>query len=300
MEFDKIPTPEELDLISDPETKIIPLFEAARIMEKASGGKDKFPVGFELFSQVMTGGVTDGDLVVISGKSGHGKTTFAQTISYHLAQIGLPQLWFSYEMQITEIANKFAAMGLNDEFLGFCPLKLKGGSIDWIEQKITEGVVKHNVKAIFIDHLGFLTPKIKGNETNMERNFSAYLGQICRQLKSLAIEKNIIIFLLAHVRKTKEELDIDDIAHSVGVAQEADFVFMVEREKQKQNSKWAQNEMGDMFTEFSRIMLVKNRRTGINKFIKCQMSNGRLTEVAKHGNPTDPSIADFGEIILGD
>ncbi|MCK9369501.1 DnaB helicase C-terminal domain-containing protein [Candidatus Dojkabacteria bacterium] len=306
MNFDDIPVLNDIDKKLDLEqtSEIIPIFEAAKKMLEARGGRDRIPIGFESFSKIMNGGITDGDLVVISGRPGSGKTFFAQTLSYHLHNLGFPQLWFSYEMEIVEIADRFRNMGLSEDFIGFCPFKLKGGQIEWIEKKVSEAVLMHNVKVVFIDHLGFLSPKLSGD--NAERNFSVYLGQICRQLKLLALEKHIVIVLLAHVRKTKEELDLDDIAHSGGVAQEADFVFMVEREKKEipkrprrfSEEEWENEQKinfeGDIFTKFSRISLVKNRRTGINKFIRCEVVDGRLKEIgaSTHGQQV-------GEIFIG-
>lgn len=308
---------------SKSESPVVPMLEAVEAMAKKDGESDKFPIGFNVFSEVMAvgtknGGVMDGDLVVISGKSGHGKTTFAQTVSYHLAKdLGLPQLWFSYEMQITEIWEKFKAMGMPQDFLGYCPLKLESGNVDFIERKINEGIEKHNVKVVFIDHLGFLTPKVnERNAKDFEWNYSAYLGQLVRQLKIMAIEKKIIIFLLAHVRKTKEELDIDDIAHSVGIAQEADFVFMVERErlpgpktparqyKSNDNSLVGDEPSplythGNVFSKYSRVLLVKNRRTGISKYLRCELINGRLQEAKTVEQILQERMVDDGEIMLG-
>lgn len=279
MNINDIPNLDAVDeYIKKDESEIVSMSEAVKQMEAKMGGRDVYPIGFRAFDDVMTGGIGEGDLVVISGPSGQGKTTFAQTITWHLNKIGIPQLWFSYEVQITEIWQKFKAMGIDEDFMSFCPLKIESGNIDWIEKKITEGLLKYKTKVVFIDHLGFLNPKInEKNAKEFERNFSAYLGQLVRQLKSIAIEKNIIIILLAHTRKTKEELGMDDIAHSIGIAQESDFVFMIERQREKPKSSWDKSE-GDVYTKYSKISLVKNRRTGINKFIKCVFSKGKLME----------------------
>lgn len=298
MKIEQIPKHEEVDkeFDFDHETRVLPIFEAAKLLEDERGTQQKIGLGFDAFSKIMNGGVTPGDLVVISGKSGHGKTFFSQTLCYNFNIAKVPQLFFSYEMEITEIANRFKEMGLNEQFLAYCPMKLKGGQIDWIEKKVNEAILRYDVKVVFIDHLGFLAPKLSGD--NAERNFSVYLGQICRQLKLLALEKGIIIFLLAHVRKTREELDIDDIAHSSGVAQEADFVFMIERDKIKSSAsgKTVSGEArrvnffesdGEIFTKYSKIALVKNRRTGISKFIKCEVIDGRLQDV-NQAPPIDP------------
>jgi replicative DNA helicase len=286
MNFEQTPNLENLDEAIAPEIEIVKLAEASALEEK-KGDEDYFPLAYSVFDKAINGGVTAGDLIVISGKSGHGKTTFAQTLTYQFDKLGIPTLWFSFEMGIQEIWKKFKLMGVTDDFISYTPLKIGSDNIEWIEKKILEGILKFNIKVVFIDHLGFLTPKItEKNAKDFERNFSAYLGQLVRQLKNIAREKNIIIFLMAHVRKTRDELDIDDLAHSVGIAQEADLVFMVERLMAKRTKVTDDN---NVFTNESKITLVKNRRTGINKFIKCQMSNGRLTEIANQYDDT------FGE-----
>lgn len=295
MDFDKLPQPEDVEKLLDDESEMLPLFEVVARLEKERGVRDYFPTGIKFFDDVMWGGVSGGDLVVISGRSGEGKTTLAQSISYQMAELGLPQVWFSYEMELTEIATKFKAMGIKEDFLAYVPLKLKSGKVDWIEKRIVEAALKFNAKAVFIDHLGFLAPRATGESA--ERNLSIYLGQIARQLKSIALEHDIIIFLLAHTRKTREELDLDDIAYSGGIGQEADFVFMVERERVKTaNRKTLVNmpESGEKFTPYTKILLAKNRRTGYNKFIKAELRKGRLQET-KPLNPTPDGYETFIE-----
>lgn len=285
-----VPGLEEIEGMLDRNDSVVPMAEAAKRLARTNA--DYFPIGFSVFDNVMKGGAGPGDLVVISGISGHGKTTFGQTLSWHFNKIGIPQLWFSYEVDVPGLWAKFIDMGVDSEFLAFCPLINTSGSIEWIERKIREAILKYNTKVVFIDHLGFLSPKISGDKdlpNNLQQNFSLYLGGICRQLKRLAIEKGITIFLMAHVRKTKE-LGMDDIANSAGIAQESDFVFMVERlllgkEKKKFQSPYRDNnDEGELFSEESKVMLVKNRRTGSTKFIKCKMNAGRLMQIDSNGN----------------
>lgn len=296
MDFDKVPNMKELENWQKEETEILPLFEVVARMEKERGHKDRFPTGIKVFDDVMWGGVTGGDLVVISGRSGEGKTTLAQTYSYQFAELGLPQLWFSYEMDLMEIANKFKAMGIKDDFLGYVPLKLTSGKVDWIERRVKEAVLKFKTKVIFIDHLGFLAPRATGE--NAERNLSIYLGQIARQLKTVAIENDVIVFLLAHTRKTKDELELDDIAYSGGIGQESDFVFMVERERLKSHSKKTlmAEPVADKFTPYNKILLAKNRRTGHIKVIKTELRAGRLQPIKLSTAEEPPSVDD---ILLG-
>ena len=294
MDFDKIPTIDQLQTMdNDSEMVLIPEL-AAEEQSRASG--DHFPTGFSVFDEVMKGGIAGGDLVIISGRTGQGKTTFAQTINYHLSQEGIPVAWFSYEIPIRELWEKFQAMGIKAEgFLAYAPKPNKSGKLAWIKKKIMETTLKHNTQVVFIDHLGFLTPDIdETNARDFDQNYSSYLGQLTRQLKTLAMENNIIIVLLAHTRKTKDNLDVEDIAHSVGIPQEADFVFMVERLKVKTTKKWQVDSEpeGDVYTPFSRISLQKNRRTGLSKYVKVELRDGRLQEAKIYDGqePVDISV----------
>lgn len=292
MDFDKVPEIGQLEeMTSDSTMELMPV--VALEEETKAGQKDHFPIGFEIFDSVMKGGIAGGDLVLISGRTGQGKTTLAQTINYHLSQIGIPTAWFSYELTIKDLWDKFKDMGIKAEsFKSYVPRPNRGGKVSWIKDKILETILKHNTQVVFIDHLGFLIPEIDESDTrNIDSNFSSYLGRLTRQLKNIAMEHNIIIVVLAHTRKTKESLDVEDIAHSAGIPQESDFVFMVERLKAKTNrTKWATQSdepEGDIYTPFSRISLQKNRRTGYTKFIKAELRAGRLQEV-KTINATEP------------
>lgn len=296
MDIKKIPTIDQLqDLDSDSE--MVLMSDLAK--EETSSKNDYFSIGFEIFNEVMKGGISGGDLVIISGRTGQGKTTFAQTINYHLSQEQIPTAWFSYELPVRELWEKFQAMGIKaEDFLAYVPKPNKSGKLGWIKKKIMETCLKHNTQVIFIDHLGFLTPEInESNARDFDQNYSSYLGQLTRQLKTLAMDNNIVIVLLAHTRKTKDSLDVEDIAHSVGIPQEADFVFMVERLKVKTTKKWQVDSEpeGDVYTPFSRISLQKNRRTGLSKFIKAELRDGRLQEAQMYDGQDLQAIDDvFG------
>jgi hypothetical protein len=151
---------------------------------------------------------------------------------------------------------KYQQMGLKDADPIYIPLKHSSGSIDWIEKKIIEAKRRFNVKVVCIDHLGFLTPKSGGmNLKQVSANYSTFLTQVARDVKQIAVQEELIIITPAHVRKT-EELSLNDIANSAGIAQEADAVFLIERERNKSK------EAAEYYTPYTRISLAKNRRTG--------------------------------------
>lgn len=273
MELNKIPSIDELlNLSGITEDKVLPINE---IVKNKPQKVDRFSCGFKIFDEVMLDGFKEGDLVIISGVSGQGKTTYAQTLTYNLCKNAVPCLWFSYEVSLTELHRKFELMNINDFYWAYAPEKNITGKIDWIKYKIREGWIKYATKVVFIDHIDFLTPtniKDRDNET-------VALKKITTELKSLAIELDIVIVVMAHLRKLREgqEPDMQDIGYSAGIFQLADYVFMIFREKNKEYKSFnSKNWTGEINTNNSIIKLVKNRQTGQNKFLKVVYSNGKF------------------------
>lgn len=227
-------------------------------LEKHQGGYSQpFKTGYDVFDNALMGGVRGGDLVILTGISGHGKTTMAQCISVNLSKRLLPSLWFSYEVIQSNLAAKFRAMGAQDEsFLVYTPKRNTSGSLKWIQDKIKEGIEKFQTKFVFIDHIDYLSPL---NTKNSDQR-RIILRDICQELKSLAIDLEVVIFLIAHVKKVEgREVEMQDIAESSGIYQLADFVFSITRQKERRN---VNGKMEETFENRSIIKILKNRLTG--------------------------------------
>jgi replicative DNA helicase len=276
MKIDLIP---DLEKIKDftAEDEVVLLSEAVKKNSKKE--LDYYATGFTTFDKAINGGLTNGQLVVVSGRSGEGKTSWCQTLTYNFSKQALPCLWFSYEVDLEHLWNKFVSMGIDDNFLTYIPLKMSSGVIDWIEHKIKEAILKYQTKMIFIDHLGFLLPALSNYDSEISKNYAAYLTMICRQIKNIARNLGVIIFLCAHIKKTKDELQLEDLANSYGIGQEADIVFMIER--QRNTNKYLGND-DNIFTNYTNVKIVKNRPTGQTKIIRCQMVNEKFIELTKN------------------
>ena len=237
---------------------------------------DVYPLQMPCFDDVILGGIAPGDLVVIAGQTGHGKTSLAQdwTISLIRGEKKPKSLWFSYEVLPTHLWNKFQEMGMTREDCVFTPARNSSGNITWVEQKIKEGKEKFGIKMVMIDHLGFLLPKTQGIlGKNFSSNYASFLTQVARDLKSIALREEVIIFLPVHMRKAGQKgggSDIDSIKDSSGISQEADLVFLIEREKSKDEN------LKSYFTDMTKITLAKNRKTGVTVIGKFNMINGRF------------------------
>ena len=206
-------------------------------------------------------GFEAGEVVTVSGLTGQGKTTLCQTLSWNLFLQSIRALWFSFEMTYRQFLRK-----LPDELFVFMPLELKGRSIEWLRDRIHEAKIKHQVRAVFIDHLHFLVDMAK------IRNPSLEIGAIVRKLKNIALELNVTIFLIAHTTKTRfdEEPELDSIRDSSFIPQDSDIVLIVWRAKDKATGE---------FTNKTIVKVCKSRRTGtMGKKVVLAYRNGIYVE----------------------
>lgn len=219
----------------------------------------------------VVGGFRPGNLIVVSGATSQGKTTLNQTITRNLSVIGIPSLWFPFEGDIRDFLERLHMVTV----AGTLPGYLKSNSVRWVRKRIQEAVLKHGVKVVFIDHLHYLL------SLESMGNASLTIGGIVRQLKLMAQEFNVVIFLICHIRKLQsndkegnfQRPGIDDIRDASLIGQEADYVMFIWREKDKKNSTIDDPVWKDEAT----LSLQKNRRTGklcnvplimINKFFE--------------------------------
>jgi len=246
-----------------------PLYEVAKDYKPSN---EVFPMGFHNFDAVMDGGVRGGELIVLSGQTSHGKTTFARILSSNFSRKQVPSLFFTYEMSPWYLKEKFVQMGEPDDNLIYSPVKLVENSIEFIGDRIEEASGEYACKVIFIDHLHYLVP------LNQFSNTSLMIGGLVRELKKLAIKKDVIIFLIAHTKKIyqDEALSISSIRDSGLIAQESDYVFLIERLK-KDQKKLSDTSNSEWLDE-SRITLAKNRRTGKMIYIDFLFQNEKFIE----------------------
>lgn len=185
------------------------------------------PKGEKVLSKIPTldrtiGGFYPGQLIVVSGVTGHGKTTLCQTFTKNMAEQLTHPLWFSYEVGTEDFLSSFHPDYQEQIYL---PLKLSTNTLKWLEDRMMESKLKYQTAAVFIDHVHYLV------QMNSKQNMSFVIGECVRGLKQLAIKHNIIIFLIAHMTKTKpdEEPGLGHTRDSSFIEQEADVVLYVWR-----------------------------------------------------------------------
>jgi predicted ATP-dependent serine protease len=170
---------------------------------------------------VLKGGFFPGQLIVISGTTGMGKTTLAQTFTINLLEKHLARpLWFSYEVaeeDFLEVFEKYDPMSL--EYITM-PRQLEKHHLVWIEERIIESYLKFDTRAVFIDHLHRLV------DMNSRQNLTEQIGNTVISLKQMALRHEMVMFLICHISqdatKSEKELGLGSVRDSSFIEQEAD------------------------------------------------------------------------------
>jgi len=177
----------------DKEDKVISFKEMQELAEKNKAHIFAVKSALPSFDG-MIGGFEGGELNVISGKTGGGKTLFAQTLTKNFSDQGIRSLWFSYEMPPYNFLKRFPNIPE-----AYMPQILTAKDPRWIEARIWEAKLKYDTRIVFIDHLHYLVDMAR------MQNMSIEIGEIMRSLKKIAIKHNIVLFLIAHTKMTNED-----------------------------------------------------------------------------------------------
>jgi replicative DNA helicase len=229
--------------------------DAAAEIEQAMANKGKprgLPTGYREFD-ILTGGLREGQLVVVGGRPGMGKSALLINMCDRMAASGTPVLLFSLEMPTKSIANRIVmsraransarvrlgaisqteARTLGDHFfrLGDQPLYIdeaRGANIMDIRGRARRDIRRHGIKAIFVDYAQLL--EAKGYNTSYER-----VSAVSRGLKAMALELGVPVIAAAQVgRKADERSDtrpkMSDLKDSGSLEQDADIIILLHRE----------------------------------------------------------------------
>lgn len=219
----------------------------------------------------LVGGFQEGELVVVSGLTSHGKTCFCQSLTKAIIENGEHALWFSFEVTTRQF---LGFMEENGEVpLFYMPQQLKAKDLSWIENRIKESIIKYNIKAVFIDHLHYLLDY-------RLRNTSLEIGEMMRFLKEISIKYSIVIFLIAHSQKIDSEAEpsISTIRDSSFVGQEADTVIIILRLKEDNRANLKVDKARRVGTFGKKIKLIKK------KYFEEEVDEGKVEHEDKWWN----------------
>ena len=192
------------------------------------------------------GGYNEGDLIVVAGRPGMGKTAIALTLTKDFAKYNHKALFLSLEMSNEQLAKRYLSLIGNIENWKIRNGRLEQIEIDkvintannqtiefYIDDDVDTSIAQIKAKAklhksrkgldlLVIDYIQL----IKGTKANREQEIS----EISRGLKLLAKELKITVIVLAQLsRKSEERQDkrpmLSDLRESGAIEQDADIVM---------------------------------------------------------------------------
>lgn len=220
----------------------------------------------------ITGGFLSQQLVTVSAHSKHGKTAFSMFLMENMepqSPVMIPLEQSNEELVIQRRDNGYSI----PRFLS--PRRIAARvTLDWIEERVVEGIAKFDTKIVVIDHLGYIDDF--GAEGRYARENLAYRIQVLMQgLKGLAKKWGVCIVLLCHIQQADEGKppSLQDLKGSSAILQESDKVIML----------WRKNSLKKkvrVYEDRTMISVLANRQTGRNGSIGAvfDRSTGRFKE----------------------
>lgn len=218
-----------------------------------------------------------GELVIVTGPTGQGKTTLLMSITNNMAQRETLSAWFTLEVTPRQFVEKMSSRGMLPLF--YLPAKNTENHIKWLIERIIEAKVKYDVKVIFIDHLHqiFSMERMQGKSLSLE------IGDIVAQIKKIAVDYGLVIFMVAHNTDDKvspnREPKMMDIRDSGMISRLADVVMGVWRIPNSADG--TEKRIGELDENDTRakVRIWKNRREGKVGFWLMEHKDHELNEI---------------------
>jgi replicative DNA helicase len=227
------------------------LIKYAEIIESRRHGKnDKLQTGYYTVDK-LTGGLGDGDMLVIGARTSRGKSAACINIANHFLTNEYPILYVSSEMTYVQIMDRitslrsFISLGKlrwqlsDDEFAkvtetlktihGRSMIVFEGGFLNI--QKIKNLIERHKPKAVFVDYIqGFIPPPKTFNR-------AAYYSEIAYTLKGIAMQYKISVIAASQFSRQIEYIEreptLADFKESGGIEEAADICILLHPKKKE-------------------------------------------------------------------
>ena len=202
-----------------------------------------------------TGGLRGGELILLAGRPGMGKTAMAQSLALNIARNEHRVIFLECEMSPMDLSMRWISMlsklplgmirnkGINDHdtdmdrfinasaTLSQLPIDIidaSGWTVSRIRAKLLQEQAKRPIDAVVIDYLQLLqTEKNNGNTNDAVADQS-------KRLKMLARELDVPIILLSQLNRSVESREdkrprLSDLRDSGAIEQDADAVMFLYR-----------------------------------------------------------------------
>lgn len=220
------------------------------------------PTGVTSLDRILNG-VEAGEMIIVSGPTGEGKTTLLMSITRNMAFKDIPSVWFTLEVTPQSFIRKIQKACGERMPLFYMPNRNTDNQLEWLEQRIIEAKVKHDVKVVFIDHVHqiFSLHRVRSSSVSLE------IGDMVGKIKQMAIDHHLVIFLVAHTRDNGEKPNAEprkeEIRDSGLISRLADAIVLVWRVRNSDelDSKKRPDNLNEDDVK-AKVRVVKNRREG--------------------------------------
>jgi replicative DNA helicase len=205
--------------------------------------KDDFvPTGYKTLDQWLRGGIRPGEIMVVGGRPGQGKTALGVNIGIRAASLGYPVAMLSIEMSETEIARRMRAYygcPMNatqqdemvseqaNERLNGLPFKivdLSSGRLSDIQSHVRTLARRDGVRMFVLDYLQLVKAGKNGGEEYQRITLAS------QAMKQMAREYGVAMLVLAQVNREggkREKPTMNDLKGSGSIEQDADQILLI-------------------------------------------------------------------------
>lgn len=248
--------------------------KVADVQPKDIEGIPGIMTGFKSLDELLGGKIRLGQLVILTGRRGDGKSTLGSMIAVNALNQGFKTFFYSGELTDylfrnwidRQIAGKMISLTdekdketelLLDQFYGDKAFIYDNSFLeDRDEDEQTAlldamevAIVQYGCQFLVVDNL--MSALTAGPQADIYRAQSDFVGKLVR----LSKKYNIIILLIAHPRKQNGTLGNDDISGSADITNKADIVLSYGRIEKKRGEEDAPDDM-------RALHVLKNRLNG--------------------------------------
>ena len=224
------------------------------ILSRKQGTFQGLPTGLEDLDR-KTHGLKAGEMTVIAGRTGMGKTALMLHMVEHIAlDKETPVAMFSLEMTDSALIERMLGsragvdlhslssgcltddaeqkLRIASEEIHAAPILIEGSlnlTARSLRTKARRLVRKHGAKLVVVDYLQLIrSPDGRGQDRYLQ------IGEVSRALKALSIELDIPVVALSQLNRSSESREghrprISDLRESGNIEQDADVVLLVHR-----------------------------------------------------------------------
>jgi replicative DNA helicase len=266
----------------EPDAAMVEFLKA--VQDRSDGQQDFISTGLRDVDEKLDGGMRPGDVIVIAGRPGMGKSALALSIGEHAARehhaVGILTLEMTkaalnrrrvtmhshvplHKIKRPNRMNEYdwSQMTRSVDDIRSLPVYISEHSSPTINQVRTKArnlKRRHGLRVLVIDYIGLM----EGTDRKADRRIQ--LGEVSRGVKALAKELGISILLLAQLNRDVEKRPnmrpiMSDLRESGDIEQDADVILFVHRPIQ------ARPDLADEWKPYAELVIGKQRdgETGV-------------------------------------